>query len=312
MFGAWQRQAPAAQERLGDVLAEVRRARLDSARLVTDVLAGGYRSTFRGHGVEFAEVREYVEGDDPRTVDWNVTARVGRPFVKRFVVERERTLVFVLDLGPGMAASFGAWSLRQAAARFGALFGLMAIGNHDRLGLVAGAGEVVRYAPPRRGVAHVYAILRDLLVLPTAAAGTADLSALLGHVAARLRRRAVVFVLSDFLRPLPGRELTVASRRHDLVAVRLTARELVAPPRSLLRVRDAAGGNGRLIDFGDDAVREAFARRVAAQRAQVEQELARRGVDRIDVTVPESADVAAIAGPVLAWFRRRELRELRR
>lgn len=314
MFGAWRRQPAVAAERLGDVLADVRHARVDGSRLITDVLTGGYRSLSRGHGIEIADVREYVEGDDPRNVDWNVTARIGRPFVKRYVEERERTLVFVLDLAPALAASCGAWSLRQAAARFAALFGLLAIGNHDRVGLVAGAGGVARYAPPRRGVAHVYTILRDLVALP-AVAGPGprpDLAALLAHAAARLRRRCVVFVLSDFLVPLPPRELQVAARHHDLVAVRLTARELLDPPRVLLRVQDPAGGPARLVDFGAAAVREPYLERVRAQRAATEAALRHAMVDRIDLVLPAVADIASIARPVLGWFRRRELREQRR
>lgn len=314
MFGSWRRQPAVAAERLGSVLADVRHARVDGSRLITDVLTGGYRSLSRGHGIEIAEVREYVEGDDPRHVDWNVTARIGRPFVKRYVEERERTLVFVLDQGSALASSFGAWSLRQVAARFCALFGLLAIGNHDRVGLVAGAGSVARFAPPRRGVAHVYTILRDVVA---AAAGPPagprpDLAALLAHVAARLRRRSVVFVLSDFLAPLPPRELLVAGRHHDLVAVRLTAQELLAPPPVLLRVQDPAGGPVRLVDFAAARVRERYLERVQTQRAATAAALRHAMVDRIDLVVPALADMAAITRPVLGWFRRRELREQRR
>ena len=156
-----------AEERLGDVLLDVRRVELRAARMITDVLSGGYRSTFRGLGVEFAEVREYVEGDDPRMVDWNVTARAGRPFVKRFVEERERTIVFVLDLSPSMAFGLGAWSLRQAASRYCAMLGRMAIENHDRVGVVAGD----RFVLPQSGGGHVLRVLDDCVRQPHEAAG---------------------------------------------------------------------------------------------------------------------------------------------
>ena len=157
-------EPPAAAERLADVLAEVRRIEVQSSRLVTDVLAGGYRSTFRGAGVEFSDVREYVEGDDPRSVDWNVTARIGRPFVKRFVEERELTVVFALDLSASMQAGFGAWSLAQTAARFCACLGLAAIANNDRVGLVAGSAGVERFVLPRKGAekADLAELRRDI------------------------------------------------------------------------------------------------------------------------------------------------------
>ena len=124
--------AAAPEESLAEALASVRRLELAPGRLVTDVLSGGFRSSFRGGGVEFSDVREYVEGDDPRSVDWNVSARMGRPFVKRFVEERERTLVFVQDLGAGMQAGIGAWSLRQLGARVAACLCRMAIDNHEK------------------------------------------------------------------------------------------------------------------------------------------------------------------------------------
>ncbi|MFN6196945.1 MAG: DUF58 domain-containing protein, partial [Planctomycetota bacterium] len=163
----WTAATPAAaavpEESLADVLAAVRRLELAPGRLVTDVLSGGFRSSFRGGGVEFHDVREYVEGDDPRAVDWNVTARLGRPFVKRFVEERERTLVFVVDQGVGMAAGLGAWSLRQMAARVAACLCRIAIANHDRVGLLAGVSGIDRLVPPKKGPRHVLRALRDVV-----------------------------------------------------------------------------------------------------------------------------------------------------
>ncbi|MGC6488589.1 MAG: DUF58 domain-containing protein, partial [Planctomycetota bacterium] len=256
---------PSGPEPLADVMADVRRVEVRSSRLITDVLTGGYRSTFRGLGVEFAEVREYVEGDDPRMVDWNVTARAGRPFVKRFVEERERTLVFVVDLSPSMAGGLGAWSLRQVASRYCAMIGAMAIENHDRLGLVAGE----RFVLPQPGGGHVLRVLGDCVRQPFEAAGR--LGARLATATARIRRRAVLFVLSDFLTPGYEHALTLAARRHDVVAVRLLPRELFDPPRRLLRAH--APGVERLpreqlCDFADDRFRGAWLERVAAWGAR--------------------------------------------
>lgn len=297
-------------ERLADVLADVRRIELHTDRLVTDVLAGGLRSTYRGVGVEFEEVREYVEGDDPRNVDWNVTARVGRPFVKRYVEERERTLLFVLDLSPSTAFGLGAWSPRQAAARFVAMLGLAAIANHDRVGLCAGGGSLERFVLPHPGGGHVLRIVRDCAGLPFGAGS--DLGALVATVSARVRRRAVVFVLSDFLAPGYELALGLCARRHDVVAVRLLPRERFAPPHAVLRVADPLTRECRVVDFEAPAVRHAWLARVAAWRARHDELLVRRGIDGIDVEVPAEPDAAAIAVPLLRLFHRREVREVRR
>ena len=298
-------------EALSELLAEVRRIEVQSHRLVTDVLAGGYRTTFRGHGVEFAEVREFVEGDDLRAVDWNVTARLGRPFVKRFVEEREHTLVFVLDLSASMDGGLGAWSLRQLAARFCACLGLAAIDNDDRVGLVAGSDGVERFVPPQKGVRHVLRIVRDCLVL-RGRSRHGDLGALVAHANRSLRRRSVLFVLSDFLSPGGERELALGARRHDLVAVRLQPLEHARPPRALLRVRDPESGRAATVDFANARVRAAWHDRIAAARARLDDRFARAGIDCIDLAVPERGDLAAIARPLRAFFHRRELREAKR
>jgi len=296
---------------LSELLAEVRRIEVQSQRLVTDVLAGGYRTTFRGHGVEFAEVREYVEGDDLRAVDWNVTARVGRPFVKRFVEEREHTLAFVLDLSASMDAGLGAWSLRQAAARFCACLGLLAIANDDRAGLVAGSDGVERFVPPRKGAGHVLRIVRDCLWLRGRAPGT-DLGALVAHASRALRRRCVLFVLSDFQGGGWEREFTLGNRRHDLVAVRLLPREVVAPPPALLRCRDPETGRSTLVDLLDPRGRRDWLQRCRNWRAQVDAGFTRAGIDCIDVEVPALPDIQAIGRPLRAFFHRRQLREVKR
>ena len=296
---------------LSELLAEVRRIEVQSHRLVTDVLTGGYRTTFRGHGVEFAEVREWVEGDDMRTVDWNVTARAGRPFVKRFVEEREHTMVFVLDLSASMDAGLGAWSLRQTAARFCACLGFAAIGNDDRIGLVAGSDAVERFVPPRKGAVHVLRVVRDVLALRGRAPGT-DTGALVAHASRALRRRTVLFVLSDFLSPLAVRELTLGNRRHDLVAVRLLPRDVTAPPAALLRMIEPETGRRAVVDLQNARVRAEWLRRCERWRAAGDERFARAGIDVIDLEVPATPDIAAIGRPLRSFFQRRQQREVKR
>ena len=311
-------QSPS-QERVGEVLAEVRSVEVRAARMLTDVLSGGYRSTFRGMGVEFSDVREYVEGDDPRSVDWNVTARVGRPFVKRFVEERERTLVFVLDLSPSMAEGLGAYSLRQAAGRYCAMLGLVAIQNQDRVGLVVGGAEGPRYVVPQSGGRHVLRVLSDCVQMPcgqisagTGSAGGSDLAELLNTVNARVRRRAVVFVLSDFSTPGYEHALRLSRRHHDVVAVRFLPRERFAPPRRLMAVRPpgvVGGGPMHLYDFASDAFRSEWLARCAHWHRQHDELLGRSRIDGIDVELPLNPDIRELAQPLLAFFRRRQRRE---
>lgn len=302
---------PEPRERLADVLACVRSTDVRSGRLITDVLAGGFRSTFRGAGVEFSEVREYVEGDDPRTVDWNVTARVGRPMVKRFVEERERTVVFALDVSAGMAAGFGAWSLRQAASRFCACLGLAAIKNHDRVGLLAAGERLVRLSLPKKGGGHVLRVLRDVVELP-GTSGPADLDLLFATAAGRLRRRVVLFVLSDFAGEAPWRSLLPCAHRHDVVAVRLLAAERLAPPPALVPVVDPVDGRRALVDFAHLPTRQQWLARERQQRHVRDEQFGRAGVDVVDLVLPMVADVAAIAQPLQGFFHRRAVREVKR
>jgi uncharacterized protein (DUF58 family) len=296
---------------LSELLAEVRRIEVQSKRLVTDVMAGGYLSAFRGAGIEFDEVREYAEGDDPRAVDWNVTARVGRPFVKKYVDERERTLLFLLDLSASMTGGYGVWSARQTAARLCACLALSATRSGDKVGLVAWSDGVDAYVPAKKGLSHGLRIVRDCLAMPGAAAATDPVPAL--EFASRaLRRRSILFLVSDFLTTGWEHALTLCAKRHDVVAVRLLAPEVEEAPTGLVRARDPESGLVAWVDFGRAGVREEHARRVAAWRAATEQALRRAKVDLMDVPVPQRPGKDLIAGPILRFFRMRELRGAKR
>jgi uncharacterized protein (DUF58 family) len=301
----------AADDELAELLAEVRRIDVLSKRLVTDVMAGGFSSVFRGSGLEFDEVREYVEGDDPRSVDWNVTARVGRPFVKKFVEEREQTALFLLDLSASMDGGFGAWSARQAAARVCACLALSAVRNDDKTGLVAFGDVVESYVPPKKGAAHAMRIVRDCLV-QQGRGGRTDPASALEFVARAVRRRAIVFLVSDFLGGCGGATLALCARRHDVVAVRLLAPELTPPEEGVMRVRDPETGRESFVDWNDARTRAAYAGRVAAWRARTTDELRRAKVDVIDVPVPRTPDRRSIAEPIMRFIRMRELRGAKR
>lgn len=296
---------------LAELLAEVRRIEVQSRRLVTEVMSGGYSSVFRGAGIEFAEVREYVEGDDPRTVDWGVTARLGRPYVRRYVDEREQTVLFLLDLSASMTGGCSRWSARQMAARICACLSLSALRNNDKVGLIAFDREVRRYVPAKKGAGHVLRIVRDCLALSAGPAGT-DLAPALEFAGRVVRRRATLFLVSDFLAAGWEDAMARCARRHDLVAVRIEVPELEPLPRGLLRVRDPETGAARWLDFADPRLRAAQQSRVADWRRRGAEALRRASVDLMPVPVPRERDPQAVAGPILRFFRMRQLRGAKR
>lgn len=307
---------------LAGLLALVRRIEAQSGRLVSGVMAGGYQSVFRGSGIEFDTIRDYVEGDDPRAVDQAVTARMGRPFVRTYVEERDLTMLLLLDLSASMVdGGFAAWSARQTAARVAACLALSATHNDDKVGLVAFAATVEKTVPAAKGMRHVLRIVRDCLALRSSAERT-DIAGALELVARSVRRHAVVFVLSDFLDPAMDhdrfrRAVRLCARHHDVVAVRLLVPEL--DPELLHRhgarvvhVCDPETGRREAVDFGSQGVRQEYAARVAAWRRRLDTLFARTRIDVMDVPVPREPSDEAIAGPILRLFAARQRRGARR
>ena len=294
----------------------MRRIQIRTDRLVTDVVSGGYQSVFRGSGIEFDEVREWMEGDDYRSVDWNVTARVGRPYIKKYVEERELTLIFVLDrsrsMGFGTALVEGvAKSLQRVAVEFIACLGLSACRNNDKVGLVASTSGVELFVPPNKGRAHLMRILRDCLAPRESEAKPAegegersDLAPALGYLGHVQRRRAIVFVLSDFLMAWPDRELGLLAKRHDLTLVPCFDPRLEQlPSAGLLRLVDLEDGRERVVDASSRRVREAYAARVAARAEQLRDRARRIGAGWLPLSTERT-----VANSVVEYFRRRELR----
>lgn len=312
-----------------EVLAQVRRIQVRTNRLVTDVMSGGYTSVFRGSGIEFDEVREFTEGDDIRAVDWNVTARTGRPHVKKYMEERELTVLFLLDLsgstafGSAPGRSVEPPSVRQAAATFCACLALAASRNNDKAGLVAFSDRIEGYVPSKKGKAHVLRIIREALVAEPKGKGT-DLAQALDYAGRVQRKRAVVFVISDFLTTTDiGKPLRLLARRHDVIAAQIVDRSSLELPRAgLLHVRDLETGSSRWLDTGNAREREAFAARMRERQAKLAETLKRSGVDRMEIVLrgdtPAHARVdggfveRAVGDAIVRFFRMRELRGGRR
>lgn len=283
-----------------ELLAQVRRLTIRSRRAVEEVFSGAYRSAFRGQGLEFAEVREYVPGDDIRSIDWNVTARAGRPFVKRFDEERELTVIVALDLSGSLAFGSRARAKRDAAAEAGALLALAAARNRDRVGLLLFTDRVELFLPPGKSRSRALRIARELLAFEPEGRGT-DLGAAFGFLHRVLRRRSVVFLVSDWRGAGFDRPLSLLARKHDVVALDVAdPLEREAPTRGLLRVRDLETGKAAWVDASSRAARGAWRASVARRGKELDQIFRRAGVPRL------SLDAERAAAPVLIrYFERR-------
>lgn len=284
--------------------ARARRLLIRTRRLVDGLLAGRYSSVFKGSGVEFAEVREYVPGDDVRTIDWNVTARLGAPFVKRHVEERELTVVLLVDTSASCRFGSASRLKGQVAAELAALLAASAARNNDRVGLILFSDRVERYVAPRRDRHAVLRVVRDLLEAPPGRPRT-DLVPALEHLEAAVRRRAVAFLLSDFEARGWGGALRRAQRRHEIVPICITdRRERELPEVGLLALRDLETGREVLLDTASATVRRAYAReraRIAEERRRL---MAALGIEAIEVDTAEDP-----IRPLLRYFRRRQERQ---
>jgi uncharacterized protein (DUF58 family) len=289
-----------------EILRKVRRIEIRTRRLVADVFGGEYHSVFKGRGMEFSEVRDYVPGDDVRSIDWNVTARTGHPFVKVYQEERELTVLFLVDQSG--SGRFGTRSRLKAelAAEVGAILALSAVHNNDKVGLALFADDVELYVPPGKGRRHVLRVVREILFYEPTGRGT-SLARALDHLNRAARRRAVVFVLSDFLDEGYERSLRVASRRHDVVAVRLRDRgEESLPSIGVAALRDLETGREFLVDTSDPGVRRAFAERVAHADKAFQDAVRRARVDHLELWTEHDV-VMSLSG----FFRSRMRRQAR-
>lgn len=275
-----QRQRPAIPP---EILAAVRRIEIRTRRMVDEVFSGEYHSVFRGRGVEFREVREYVPGDDVRAIDWNVTARSGEPHVKQFEEERELTVVLAADVsGSGRFGSGGRTKAETAAELCGVL-AFAAVSNQDKVGLLLFSDRVEKYIPPAKGRSHVLRIIRELLTYRPQHPGT-DLAAPLELVGRVIKRKATVFLVSDFWAADFTGSLRTVARRHDCVAVRLRdPRETDVPDVGLVTWRDAETGELLLVDTASAAVRAQLRERAGRHDRWLERELRLAGVDLVDV-----------------------------
>jgi len=286
-----------------EILRQVRRIEITTNRIVNETMAGRYESVFKGHGIEFEEVREYQPGDDIRSIDWNVTARTGRPHIKRFVEERELAVMLLVDLSRSMAFGSGSQLKHRVATELCAVLAFSAIKRHDTVGLALFTDRVERFIPPRKGSKHVLRVVRDVLSFEPTGCGT-NVTAALDYLAKVLHRKAVVFLISDFFCEDLRTTLAIANRRHDVIAVHvIDPRQETLPPVGWIRWEDLERGRELILNSSNAEVRQEYERWATNHRERVKEMTRAAGVDLVEVRTDQSA-----LDPLLRFFRMRSLR----
>jgi uncharacterized protein (DUF58 family) len=284
-----------------EILEAVKAIEIRSRSLVNDVFAGEYQSVFKGRGMEFAEVREYMPGDDIRSIDWNVTARTGVAHIKKFAEEREQTVMFLVDASHSLDFGTVRRMKGEIAAEIAAVLAFSAIRNHDKVGAIIFTDRIELFIPPKKGKKHVLRVIREMLFFEPQGKGT-DVGLALEYLSRVVRRKAVVFLLSDFVSADYTRPLRVANKRHDLVSVTITdPAEDDLPPVGLLHLVDAETGEARIVDSADRATRDRFRTVRRTFRDERERVFRKYRVDAVDVRTDQP-----YADELVKFFRRRE------
>jgi uncharacterized protein (DUF58 family) len=296
-------ETPTEADRVRELLRKVRRIQVRTDRLVNDVVVGEYRSVFKGRGMEFEEVREYQPGDDIRTIDWNVTARTGSAHVKRFVEEREMVVILLVDLS--LSGRFGSSEQLKVdlATEISAVLAFSAIKNNDKIGLLIFTDHVEKYIPAKKGKQHVLRVIRELLSFDPTHGGT-HLAGALEFLNRVLKRKAVIFLVSDFIDTAYEHDLALTRSRHDLIPVRVSdPRETTLPDVGLIELEDAETGERIVVDTRRRNVRDTFASRERDDDQALTTLLRGIGVEALNVSTDRS-----YMDDLLNFFRRRERR----
>lgn len=286
-----------------EVLQKIKRIQLSTARKATDIFAGEYKSIFKGKGLEFVEVREYLPGDDIRSIDWNVTARMRKPFIKKFIEERELTIMLILDLSG--SNSFGTVNRlkRELAAEVCAVLGAAATKNNDKVGSIIFTDRIESFIPPRKGTRHVFKVIREALYFKAEGKGT-NIPLALEYLDRVTNKSTVTFVISDFYASGIKKPLSVASKRHDLVAVNITdPREVEMPNAGLVKLDDAETGESYYVDTSDPIVRKGYKREAYKKMEARKKLFYSLNIDKVDISTarPYEKDL-------IKFFERRKMR----
>lgn len=285
------------------IIKKIRRMHIKSRRTVSGIMAGQYRSVFRGSGMEFEEVREYTPGDDVKSIDWKVSARLGKPFVKRFREERESIVMLLVDMSASL--QFGTFSGRklEKAAEVAAILAFNAVKNNDKVGVVFFTDQVETYIPPKKGSGHVWRVIKEIFTFSPRGRKT-DISAALDFLSRVMKKRAFVFILSDFFGPAFETSLKTARQKHELIGIRITDPGIFELPESgLITVADFETNDTRLVDAFHRPTRDAYRRMRLQEYAYTRQTFSRAKSDLVDMKTDDS-----VPDILTQYFRLREKR----
>ncbi len=284
-----------------EILKKIKRIEIKTRHIINTVLAGEYHSVFKGRGMEFSEVREYQIGDDIRTIDWNVTARMGHPFIKKFDEERELTVIFVVDASS--SGEFGTFRQLKSeiAVELCALLAFSAIKNNDRVGLIIFTNKIEKFILPRKGRNHVLRVIRELLYFKPEAVNT-DVKVALDYLNKVITKKSVVFLVSDFLSGDYEKSMRIVNRHHDLIAVTITdPRELQIPDLGLIDLIDAETGEEITVDSGQTSFRDQFFKEGSLEKSKREKFFKMTGIDFVDIYTDRD-----YVEPLFKFFKKRE------
>ena len=273
-----------------ELLKKVRRIQIKTKRLVNEAIGGEYHSIFKGKGLEFSEVREYVPGDDIRAIDWNVTARMGFPFVKRFREERELTIMLLVDVSPSMDFGENGKNKRELMAEICALIGFSALENNDKVGLIAFSDKIERFIPPKKGSKQLLRIIRDLLEIETD--GKTDIKEALEYFLRVQKKKSIAFLVSDFHARGFEKDLSLASMKHDLIPVKIYSPFEIEPPAGVFRVLPLEGDSPVIVDFSSKKVRSAFRENVRLREEYLFGLFRKYGLDYLDIKTEDDVYAA--------------------
>ncbi|MHC9539963.1 MAG: DUF58 domain-containing protein [Vulcanimicrobiota bacterium] len=286
-----------------DILKRIRTIEIKTTKLVEDYFSGQYESVFKGMGMEFSEVREYFPGDDVRAIDWNVTARFGKPFIKKFTEERELTIILMVDLSGSEEFGSREKSKAEIACEIGAIIAFSALKNQDKVGLILFTEEPEKFLPPKKGRRHVLRIIREILMYKPQKKGT-DIQKALEYLNDVIKRKAVVFLVSDFIGENYEKLLQITNKKHDLITIVLNdEREKTLPPIGLVELEDSETGERILIDSSDRKFTEQYLKLVSEEEEKRSRLFKKTRVDSVEIRSDQS-----YVTPLYRFFRMRARR----
>jgi len=286
-----------------DILRKIRTIEIKTTKLVEDYFSGQYESVFKGMGMEFSEVREYFPGDDVRAIDWNVTARFGKPFIKKFTEERELTIILMVDLSGSEEFGSREKSKAEIACEIGAIIAFSALKNQDKVGLILFTEEPEKFLPPKKGRRHVLRIIREILMYKPQKKGT-DIQKALKYLNDVIKRKAVVFLVSDFIGENYEKLLQITNKKHDLITIVLNdEREKTLPPIGLVELEDSETGERILIDSSDRKFTEHYRKLVSEEEEKRSRLFKKTRVDSVEIRSDQS-----YVTPLYRFFRMRARR----